>query len=563
MRRKTQAFVVLILVLSAVTFGGWLANSTTTIDPDLYVTLRKNITLFQRIYEEISVRYVDEVDPEAFIKAGIEGMTDRLDPYTNFVEQEENENLRTVTEGKYGGVGMNIMRKGNSVIVAEPPYDGTPAAKAGIREGDQIFEVEEEETSKMRLAEVAQRLRGKPGTAVKIRVKRASETGLLEFRLVRAMITVHDVTYSDLMEGDIGYIRLIRFSRFAAEQLEEALADLTRRGMKGLILDLRSNTGGLLNAAVNVADLFLPEGDLIVYTKGRSDRANMKYYSKNAPLLGDLPMVVVVNELSASASEIVAGAIQDLDRGLIIGSKTYGKGLVQTVVPFSQNAALRLTTAKYYVPSGRLIQDLAQLNRDAQIFAHQDDELTPDSSSASSLKEFRTKAGRLVFGGGGIKPDIEFEPPKRSSYEISLLRQSMFFNFAISYSSQTSSSLEDLEMDKSLIEEFRSYLAASDFEFKLEGEDEINELEKIAGERSFGPELEAHLAATRESLDQIKENEFDNHLPFIRRNLRREIAAKLFGSRGQVEATRKDDPVFQTALEVLTNPAEYAMKLGQ
>ena len=422
MPRKTQAFVVLVLVVTAITFGGWLANSKTTVDPDLYIKLKKNLTLFQRIYEEIAIRYVDEVDPEAFIKAGIEGMTNRLDPYTSFVEKGENEDLRTVTEGKYGGVGMSIVRKGNAVIVAEPPYDGTPAAKVGIREGDEIFEVEETETENLRLTEVAQMLRGKPGTAVTIKVRRHSEAGLLEFRLVRAMITVHDVTYVDIVGDQIGYIRLIRFSRFAADQLDEAITELTDRGMKGLIFDLRSNTGGLLNSAVDVADLFLPEGDLVVYTKGRAERSNMKYHSKTDPLLGELPMVVLVNERSASASEIVAGAIQDLDRGLIIGSRTFGKGLVQTVVPFSRNTALRLTTAKYYVPSGRLIQDLSQLNREAQVFAHQDDELAKDSTGVFSEKEFRTKAGRLVFGGGGIKPDIEFDPEKRSNYEIALLQ---------------------------------------------------------------------------------------------------------------------------------------------
>lgn len=563
MRRRYPRFVIMSTLLIAITFGGWLANSTTTMDPDLYVTLKKNITLFKRIYEEISFRYVDEVDPEAFIKAGIEGMTSRLDPYTNFVEKEENESLRSVTEGKYGGVGMNISKRSMAITIEDPPYDGTPAAKAGIREGDQLIEIEGSKTQNLSLGEVADLLRGKPGTKVNIKIKRFGEPGLLNFSLVRDMITVQDVTYSNVQDGDIGYVRLARFSRFAADQLSEAIYDLKTRGIKGLVLDLRSNPGGLLSSAVSVADLFLPKGDLIVYTKGRAESANKKYYSENDPLLPDTPIVVLVDNSSASASEIVAGAIQDLDRGLILGERTYGKGLVQTVVPFSRNTALRLTTAKYYVPSGRLIQNLSRLHRDAHIFSNEDTELSADSTETSSSKEYRTKSGRLVFGGGGIKPDIEFESEQPSNFEIALNRQSMFFNFAVSYSSKMREIPDRFEVNPQIVNDFREYLIENDFGFLLEGEEEIDQLDEITKENHFGSDIENRLDGMRESLMQIKKEQFDSHLSMIRKNIRKEIAAKIEGSKGQVEASLHGDPVYETAVEVLTNPNEYAMKLGK
>ena len=558
MSKKTQPYVIIVLILVAITFSGWLANSSTTMDPDLYVTLKKNMTLFKRIYEEISFRYVEEVDPEAFIRAGIEGMTSRLDPYTNFVEQEENDNLRTVTEGKYGGVGMTISKRGRLTVVVEPPYEDDPAGKANIHEGDVLIEVDGKNTEDRSLSEIAQLLRGKPGTSVRLKAKRSGEADILEFRLVRAMIVVHDVSYADIIKDDIGYIRLTRFSKYAADQLEEALKELKAKNMKGLILDLRNNPGGLLNSAVNVADLFLPKGELVVYTKGRSERSNMKYHSPNEPVLPDLPMVVLVNGFSASASEIVAGAIQDLDRGLIIGSRTFGKGLVQTVVPFSRNTALRLTTAKYYVPSGRLIQKLSRLNRDSHIFRNQDSELISDSSK-TNRKEYRTKSGRIVYGGGGIKPDIEFDPEILSSYERALIRQSMFFNFAISYSG---SFTKTPGISDQLLAEFRKYIEENEFTFDLEGEEEIKNLEKIIAENNFAG-LEDQLISIRESLNQIKNNQFEAHRDFIQKNLRKEIAAKLNGSRGQVESNLHEDHIFQTAFEVLNNPTEYSMKLGK
>jgi len=563
MSKKKQSLLVIVLIAAAITLGGWLANSSEMTHPDIYLSLKKNITLFQRVYEEIILRYVDEIDPDAFVKAGIEGMTSHLDPYTGYIEKEASTSLRFLTKGKYGGVGMTISKRGDYPVVEEPPFDGTPAAKAGIREGDQIIEVDGKSTLGMSLSEVAQRLRGKPGTVVRVKIHRAGENKPLEFRLVRDVIVIHDVSYAGMLQDGIGYIRLTRFSKFSADQVRESVEKLKSQGMKGLILDLRSNPGGLLDAAVAIVDLFVPKGELIVYTKGRTRQSNRKYYSQNDPILPDTPLAILVNGASASASEIVAGAIQDLDRGLIIGQQTYGKGLVQTVIPFSKNTGLRLTTAKYYIPSSRLIQNIARLNRDPKLFLTKDTELTADSTHTKK-KAYHTKGGRLVYGGGGIKPDIQVDLPRFTNFERALIRQSMFFNFAVNFAAQFKEKKpERIEITPAVLKQFRDYLEEKHFTFQLEGEPEVDKLAQIAQENAFGPRVENDLKDLQASIERRKSTEFDRHVDFIKRYLKREIAAKLFGTEGTVKADLEDDPVLRTALRVLENPSEYAMKLGK
>lgn len=286
MFRKKQSFLIIALILFSITFGGWLANSTGLVDQDPYVSIRKNFTLFKKIYQEITLRYVDEVDPNAFIKAGIEGMTGKLDPYTRYIEKDENDNLQVLTRGKYGGVGMSISKRNNYPTVVEPPFENTPAGKAGIREGDQIIDVDGKSTKNEALSRVADRLKGKKGTSVKIKINRAGDKQPLEFRLVRDIIVIQDIRYADIIKDDIGYIKLTRFSKNSSKQLRQSILDLKEKGMKNLILDLRSNPGGLLDAAVSATDLLVPRGELIVYTKGRVKNSNRKYRATKKPVLG-------------------------------------------------------------------------------------------------------------------------------------------------------------------------------------------------------------------------------------------------------------------------------------
>ena len=563
MSRKQQYFLVVILILASVSFGGWLANSAGVANPDIYLSIKKNFELFQKIYQEITFQYVDEVDPYAFIKAGIEGMTQKLDPYTGYIEKEENENLAVLTKGKYGGVGMSISKRGDYPTVVEPPFENTPAGRAGIREGDKIVEVAGKETKDESLSKIAERLRGKKGTAVKIKIKRADEKKRLDFRLIRDIIVVQDIQYADFIKDNIGYVRLTRFSKNSAKQFRKAITDLKKKGMKGLILDLRSNPGGLLDAAVEISDLILPRGELIVYTKGRTANSNRKYYSSKDPLLEELKLTVLVNGASASASEIVAGAIQDLDRGLIIGNRTFGKGLVQTLIPFSSTTGLRITTAKYYVPSGRLIQNLAHLKRDNRVLLHVDTELTADSTKQGAKKEYHTKNGRIVYGGGGIKPDIEVKMPTLTGYEIALIRQSMFFNFAVSYAPKLKNKAKDIKITDEILANFRKYLKEKKFTYRMDGEEEIRQLQKYAKDNKYNAYFSQNLKNLSDSVEKIKKRKFDEDKEFIRKTLKKEIAAKLYGFKGQIETTFNDDRVLQTAMEVMTNPREYAMKLGK
>ena len=562
MFRKKQSFLITILILFSITFSGWLANSSGFVEQDIYVSIRKNFALFKQIYQEITLRYVDEVDPNAFIKASIEGMTDKLDPYTSYIEKDENENLQVLTRGKYGGVGMSISKRNNFPTVVEPPFENTPAGKAGIREGDQIIEVDGKSTQKEPLSKVADRLKGKKGTSVKIKINRAGEKQPIDFRLVRDIIVIQDIRYADIIKDDIGYINLTRFSKNSSKQFRQSILDLKEKGMKSLILDLRSNPGGLLDAAVSTTDLLVPSGELIVYTKGRAKNSNRKYRSTTNPVLGNMKLSILVNGSSASASEIVAGAVQDLDRGLIIGSRTFGKGLVQTVVPFSSTTGLRITTAKYYVPSGRLIQDLSRLNRDENVLLNTDEELSSDSTKNGNQKEYYTKSGRVVYGGGGIEPDIKIELPRLSNFEIALIRQSMFFNFAVNYAPKVEKNLKSINIDEKILDEFCAYLKEKEFNFRLEGQNEIDQLEKITNKNQYGPTISQNIKNLKSSLQKLREQEFVKYLDFIRRSLKREIAAKFFGAKKQIEATFQEDIVLQTALEIMANPEEYAMKLS-
>ncbi|HDI51355.1 MAG TPA: S41 family peptidase [Bacteroidetes bacterium] len=565
--KKQGSWIALVALLAVITFGGWVANFSNASSPvgelDLYAKIQKNINLFGRVYQEVTRRYVKEIDPEKFLQAGIQGMLSTLDPYTVFMEKEAGEELQIMTRGKYGGVGMTISKREGWPTVIESPFPGTPAERAGIREGDRIIEVDGISTKDERISDTASRLRGKPGTTVIIKIMREGVSEPLEFHIVRAVIKIHDLSYSGIIKDGIGYIKLNRFSKNAGNEVREAVQDLKTKGLKAIILDLRSNPGGLLESAVKVANVFIPRGELIVSSKGRAEESNREYRAEEDPVAPDLPLVVLVNGNSASASEIVSGAIQDLDRGLVIGSTTFGKGLVQTVVALDRNSALRITTAKYYLPSGRLIQNPKRLyRRDTDIFLTESI-VANDTTEIDTKKNYYTRDGRVVHGGGGIKPDIEVEPPKISNFEAALIRKSMFFNFAITYAAQLKEKPDSLVIDDKILSEFRQYLKDKKFDFELEGEKELAEFQKVAQERNYDSQMTKTIAALQQKLEEIKKSEFNKCRDFISRLLEREIAAKLWGTQAGIEATFDDDPVIQEALKILSNPEQYAFMLGK
>ncbi|MDZ7342914.1 MAG: S41 family peptidase [candidate division KSB1 bacterium] len=567
---KKNYFTLVILGVAAITILGWAFNWGVGVGADFVHEIRRNIEIFGLVYQEISRKYVEPVDPDKFMKAGIKGMLEMLDPYTVLIEKEDNAQLQIITHGKYGGLGMLIGTRDGWPTVVEQPYEGTPALKAGIREGDRIIEVDGTTTKGMSVNEVAKRLRGEIGTAVTIKIAREGEPRPLEFHLIRAEITVHDVTYTGIIRDGIGYVKLTRFSKNAGYELNQAIRDLRAQGMKSLILDLRSNPGGLLEAAVEVAENFVKKGEMIVSTKGRVEGGNKDYRAEKDPIWGDLPLVVLVNEWSASASEIVAGAIQDLDRGVIIGSPTFGKGLVQTVVNLNREAALKITTAKYYIPSGRLIQKEKPPQNHGETFADASSEElqgAPPPPDPAEMKTqtppiFYTKSGRKVYGGGGIKPDIEVPVDTLTRFEAELRYKAMFFNFAVGYFSRHPDLPRPFQVDEQILAEFRQFLNDKNFSYTSQSELQLAELKKTVTNEGYLSTVQTSLAALEQALQREKDADFAKSRDYIRRELEREIVAKAFGTRAQVEATFDDDAAIIRAMELLQNPAAYSAILN-
>ena len=554
-----QFGLIVAAISFAILFGGWIARETNVAKPDFYFEIDKNIKLFGKIYEEIATRYVEEINPEKFMKSGIEGMLRTLDPYTVFIEQDGTNELQIITTGKYGGVGMRISKREGFPTVAEPPFEGTPSAKAGIREGDKIIEVDGAATDNLTISETAQRLRGEIGTEVNVKIQRVGEPRPLEFRLIRAEINVSDVSFAGFITNKIGYIRLGHFSRHAGKQVHDSIAVLKKQGMENLILDLRGNPGGLLESAVQVAENFLPKESLIVYTRGRASGTNAEYRSRREPIWADKPLIVLVDNFSASASEIVAGAIQDHDRGLIIGSRTFGKGLVQTVVPLAgQGTALKITTHKYYIPSGRLIQT-PNFIRSKDILWEFD--ATKDTS-LDDKNDYFTAAKRKVHGNGGIVPDIKVESEEITPLVGNLIMKSMFFNYALEYASSHKDLPQNFLVDGDMIAEFKSFIKEKNFTYRTRVEDKVNDLEKLINEEKYPDIVLNSLQNLKDTFEKAKQTDFDRDIDLIKWNLKTEIAAKLWGTPGKYQSEFLWHSEIKKAVEILSKQDEYITLLS-
>ncbi len=557
-KKQISALVVFAVVLITVT--GWVSGWVSAYGPDYYFQVQKNIELFGRIYQEVTRNYVEEIDPSYFMRAGIKGMLSTLDPYTVLLEQDDNDELQIMSSGKYGGLGMRIGLRGGWPTVVEPPFDGTPALKAGIREGDKIIEVDGESTKGLSISKVASMLRGEIGSEVFLRILREGEDDPIEFRLIRAEIVVTDVAYAGLIQDGIGYIRLSHFSLNAGKDLENAIRRLKREGMQALILDLRGNPGGLLETAVNVAENFLHEGQRIVATEGRFAAASKEYIAKRTPILEDLPLAILVNEYSASASEIVAGAVQDHDRGVIIGSNTFGKGLVQTVVRITNDASLKITTAKYLLPSGRSIQDPTKYLEDPDkiIFHAEAGEPDPQPQpNGEDPKVYYTDSGRPVRASHGIKPDVEVKEEPLSDFEVALLRKTMPFQFAVIYAARHPELQRGFQVTDEMLEEFRAFLKQNHFEYTTEAEAALKKFEETAGDAPYFASISSAYETLMQAVQEQKRHEFDKSREFIREQLEQEISAKLWGTRAEVEASLDDDPVLQKAVTLVSDPEAY------
>lgn len=516
---------------------------------DIYFSINKNIDIFGRVYKEIVSNYVDEVDPERFMRSGIDGMLETLDPYTQYLGGKDENEIDLLTHGQYGGIGVSIGVRDGAIIVLSP-MEGYSAHKQGVKAGDKIVEIDGINVTGMNPDSVRLKVRGEPGTIVKMKVEREEEKNPIEFVLVREQIQVHNVGYSGYVKEGIGYIKLERFSNRAGEEVRQAIKEMKVKGnLKGIILDLRDNPGGLLNAAVDVVSKFASQGSMVVTTRGRKGGEEKEYTVEEEPVAADVPLAVLINRSSASASEIVAGAIQDLDRGIIVGTRSFGKGLVQTVIPLSYESSMKITTARYYTPSGRSIQEIDYLHKNKDgVFA-----VTPDSLK----REFKTANGRLVKELGGISPDTVVENGNHSSFYNELIRKAMFFKFATTYVAKHASPEGELVVTDELLKQFEEYNAAQKFEYTEPVERQLNDLKTTMKKEKYASASIASVDALLQQLQKEKSSAFVRYKEELRNELSEELTGRYSGEKGKIKVSLEHDGQVQTAAALLANTKAY------
>jgi carboxyl-terminal processing protease len=521
---------------------------------DIYFEISKNMELFGRIYKEISFNYVDEIDPEQFMRAGIQGMLNSLDPYTIFVDESKKGDIDLITNGKYGGVGISIGVRGEKVTVIEV-MDGYAAQKQGVRVGDILIEARGISISPENVDVISSLVKGDPGSSVGLRVVRNEDKDTLRFDLIREEVMVKNIPFYGFIpeESNNAYIKLSSFSRSAGDELKKALKDLKeQKEIKSVVLDLRGNPGGLLDVAVDICDKFLEKDQLVVSTRGRDEKGEKKYYSTQEPMVKDAKIVVLINEGSASASEIVAGAIQDHDRGVILGNRSFGKGLVQTITPLNYNTSLKITTAKYYTPSGRSIQKV-NYSKGNKVFTNSD--------STVNITYF-TDNKREVFGNGGILPDTTIKYEIEGNITRELLAKGLFFKFADHYYYTNPNSDFGKLNNNNLFNDFEKYLRSKKFVFITEAEKQIDKLIADIQNKNGDESLLTELKIIKSQFKNIDNGELKIYKKEVIKELRTELAARYVGNGTRIKEVLQGDQQFQTALKVIADEERYRSLLN-
>ena len=523
----------------------------------------RDIKKLSQVAFNIRNHYMEEVDTEEIIKAGIRGMLSDLDKFSVLMEPRSYDALMESTQGKYEGLGMIIDSRDDRIVIISP-IEGSPADRRGLRAGDIIWKIEDIETEGLRTSEASKMMRGTAGTSINLTIKRTGIDELLEFEVERAVISLKSVNYSGVVpETNIGYVRLSKFAEETSHELREAISELNEQNVTALIFDLRSNGGGLLDQAVETAELFLEKGREVVYTKGKYADTERHFYSKREPIFPDKPIIVLVDEGTASASEIVAGAIQDWDRGVIVGNDTYGKGLVQQIFPVSndRDMRLKLTTAKYYVPSGRSIQRMDSQNKKGN---ESDEDEDSDSMKVSNKEIFYTNGGRVVYGGGGIIPDVTVDRDTYKPIEINLVRQSMFFDYAIKYVSEHPDVKPAFEVTDVMVAEFRDFVESKEFSYKTKLQLSLEDLDESIVDDSQRDFLQPAIDSLSSLIEFEKGKDFNKSIEYIKRAIKREIVSSIASERGVYEEiVLKTDVGVRKAVEILKNPKEYSRLLTE
>lgn len=542
----------LVLVLCAV--AAFVALSFTS-PADRYFEIAKNLDIFATLFKEVNALYVDEVNPNTLVRTGIDAMLASLDPYTNYIPEDEVEDYRTSNTGQYGGIGAITREIGKKTVVTMI-LDGYEAEKGGLKIGDEIIAIDGIELATLTREESSRLMKGQVGTQVKIRVKRFGSDKPVDLQFRREKVKVNNVPFFGMVGNDIAYIHLSDFTPDAGKEVRNALSDLMAKGAKGVILDLRGNPGGLLIEAVNITNLFVPKGKLVVSTKGKIPENNLKYETLNNPLDTEIPVAVLINRGSASASEIVAGTLQDYDRGVVVGEKSYGKGLVQVSRPLSYNSQLKVTTAKYYTPTGRCIQVLD--------YAHRRDDGSVITVPDSLKQAFKTTHGRTVYDGGGIEPDIKVENIDSHPLTQVLIEKGFIFDFVTEYVHKNPKAVNPREftLTDDDYQKFVSWMKGKDYAYKSYIEYGIEQLVGEAKKEKYYEGLKNQLEAINARLAENKKNELTLYKDQIKRIIEEEIVARHHLDRGRIESAFKHDDEVRKAVEVLHDNTQYKKALN-
>lgn len=521
---------------------------------DKLFSIAKNIDVFATLIRELDSYYVDEIDPDKLVQVGIEAMLEELDPYTEYIPEEDSEDFRTLTTGEYAGVGALIGNRGGGNMILMP-YTGFPAQNAGLKIADYIIKVDSVDVSKSATSAVSDLLKGPANTPVEVTVVRDKDT--LSFELIRKKISLKNVPFYGKLDDKTGYIKLADFTTNAAAEVRNAIVDLKSQGVGGLILDLRDNPGGLVNEAVEIVNLFIPKGKEVVKTIGKIQNVNYTYKTTKSPLDKDIPLVILINERSASASEIVAGALQDYDRAVLVGQKSFGKGLVQTTIPLTYNAQAKITTAKYYIPSGRCIQaiDYAKSRENGALTT------VPDSLR----KSFTTSNGRVVLDGAGIEPDEKAEEKSYAPISYTLVTGNHIFDFATQYfyAHPSIESPRNFQISEQDYESFKEFLKGKEYDYTTYTEKSLQDFEKYVEKEVYFDEIKDQLALIKSKVNHSKENDLNTHQDEVKRLISEEIVSRYFFQEGMIESGLVGDDGVKVAIAYLANPNKMAQVLAK
>ena len=505
--------------------------------------IAKSLDIYNSLMRELNLNYVDEINPGELNETAIKAMLKGLDPYTVFIPESDIENAKFMTTGEYGGIGALIQYDGEYVRISDPYY-GWPAQKGGLLAGDAIIEVNGVDCLKKNTQEVSNLLKGQPGTEVKLKIKRYGVEKPVEKTLKREKVKIDNIPYYNVFDNGIAYLSLDGFTRDAAKEMKEKFLEMRKvRQLKGFVLDLRGNGGGLMNEAVDIVNLFIPKGKPVVSMKGKANTSNSNHLTTNEPVDLDIPLAILVDGNSASASEIVAGAIQDYDRGVIIGQRTFGKGLVQNILPLSYNTQMKVTVAHYYIPSGRCIQEID--------YSHKKD--TTQTKSDTLGKAFKTIHGRTVYEGHGIMPDVKVEHPRMGTVTAYLYAKNMIFDYATKFYAEHKSidSAEVFKIDEPTYNDFMLFVKEKNFSYTTESENAIEKLKKVAKDEGYLDEILPQIALLEKNLADEKAKDLLSNRADIEELLRSEIVGRYYFQKGRIVSSLQDDPDLKRAFEIL------------